>query len=302
MHSIDTKILTYDDAPIGVFDSGYGGLTVLKEIVFRLPQESVIFVGDSARCPYGPRPLEEVKEFTLQICSYLISRGCKLIVIACNTATAAGLKAAQMEFNVPIVGVIEAGARAAVHMTRTRRVGVIATEGTIDSGAYETAIKNLDAGVDVYSKATPKFVEIVELGLQNKGITTGYNKDCMHPETFNDGWKKYIDIAEQYLLPLKEENIDTLVLGCTHFPIIRSLIAEVLGHDIKLVSSAEETARNVASILERRNGFASGRIPSEKHFFTTLDKTDEFKEFGSLVLSDQDIEVNYLELPKYENR
>lgn len=296
-HNVKT---TYDNAPIGIFDSGFGGLTVLKEIAFRLPQESIIFIGDSARCPYGPRDQEEVKGFTLQICAYLQSLGCKLIVIACNTATAAGLRAAQMEFDIPIVGVIEAGSRAAAHMTHSRRVGVIATEGTIGSGAYEGNIKNLDAGIEVYSKATPKFVEIAESGLKHRNTAKKDDFAGISAEMFGDDWSEYLDIARGYLGPLQESRIDTLVLGCTHFPIIQPLIREVLGDGITLVSSAEETARDVSSILERRGALASGAVPAKRAFFTTLGNTEEFEEFGSLVLEVPSISVEYLELPAYE--
>lgn len=299
MNQDTPKPQTHDNAPIGIFDSGYGGLTVLKEIVFRLPQESIIFVGDSARCPYGPRDLTEVKDFTLQICSYLISQGCKLIVIACNTATAAGLKAAQIAFDVPIVGVIEAGSRAAVHMTRTRRIGIIATQGTINSKAYEGAIKNIDAGIEVYSEATPKFVEIAEMGLKHNNNYIDHQIATIGSLTFGDDWEQYLEIARNYLKPLQRQNIDTLVLGCTHFPIIQPLIAEVLGDEIRLVSSAEETARDVASILERRHGLASGRHTPSKTFYTTLDKTKEFEEFGALVLNSKHMHVEYLELPPF---
>lgn len=300
MARIHNGITTYDNAPIGIFDSGYGGLTVLKEIAFRLPQESTIFIGDSARCPYGPRDQEEVRGFTLQICSYLQSLGCKLIVIACNTATAAGLRAAQMEFDIPIVGVIEAGSRAAAHMTHTRRVGVIATEGTIASGAYEANIKNLDAGIEVLSRATPKFVEIAESGLKHRNTAKKGDRAGINAELFGDDWSSYLDIASEYLKPLQESRIDTLVLGCTHFPIVQPLIREILGNDITLVSSAEETAREVSSILERRGALASGAVPATQTFYTTLDNTEEFEEFGSLVLDAPSIDVEYLQLPEYE--
>ncbi len=300
MRRCRTTDKTHDDAPIGIFDSGYGGLTVLKEIAFRLPQESTVFIGDSARCPYGPRDLDEVKRFTLQICSYLVSLGCKLIVIACNTATAAGLKAAQMAFDIPIVGVIEAGSRAAVHMTHTRRVGVIATEGTIRSNAYRDAIVNLDAGIEIHSKATPAFVEIAELGLKHENNTRRVNDRNICADTFGDDWEEYLRIANDYLVPLIDADIDTLVLGCTHFPIIEPLISEVLGESIHLVSSAEETARDVASILERRGALASGSSATSHRFFTTSNATDEFAEFGALVLGNEDIEVEHLDLPEYK--
>lgn len=262
--------------PIGVFDSGFGGLTVLKEIMKRTPNENIIFVGDSARCPYGTRDLDEVKGFALQICEYLVDRGCKMIVIACNTATAAGLSAAQREFNIPIIGVVEPGARAAVHMTRSRNVGVIATEGTISSGVYEKAIKNFDAGIQVKSLATPKFVEMAEAGLARSRASEGM-----------DVWGPYRSIANDYLKSFKNRQIDTLVMGCTHFPIIQDLISDVVGDEIRLVSSAEETARDVAEILERRRQLAAGNPDPIREFFTTGDNTDDFAQFGSMVLEEK---------------
>lgn len=155
-----------NNAPIGIFDSGFGGLTVARAIHERLPQESLVFFGDTARCPYGPRDLREVRGFVRQICTWLSKHDVKLIVIACNTATAAGLALAQMEFDVPVIGVVEPGARGAVRMTRNRRVGVIATQATVDSGIYPDTIRNLDAGVTAFSTATPRFVEIVEDGIR----------------------------------------------------------------------------------------------------------------------------------------
>ena len=157
---------TFDNAPIGVFDSGFGGLTVAREIAKALPEESIIYVGDSARCPYGPRSLSEVDGFVQQIGSWLVQRGVKLIVIACNTATAAGLAHAQQTFPVPVIGVVEPGARAAAHATRNKRVGVIATKATVESDAYTKAIRHLDAGITVFSTATPRFVEIAEQGIR----------------------------------------------------------------------------------------------------------------------------------------
>ena len=157
---------TYSNAPIGIFDSGYGGLTVARAIAERLPHENIVYVGDSARCPYGPRDLHEVDGFVQQIGGWLVNQGVKLLVIACNTATAAGLAHAQQTFSVPVVGVVEPGARAAVRATLNRRVGVIATKGTIESGAYSTAIRNLDAGITVFSTPAPRFVEIAELGVR----------------------------------------------------------------------------------------------------------------------------------------
>lgn len=285
--SSEPRFPNHDNAPIGVFDSGYGGLTVLREIIARMPQENFIFIGDSARCPYGPRHLDEVKGFTVQICSYLVSRGCKLIVIACNTATAAGLKEAQRIFDVPIIGVVEPGARAAVHVTRARRVGVIATEGTIRSNVYERAIHNIDAGIKVFSVPTPEFVNIAEAGVQ---FDASGGKDA----PFN---AEYSRIALEYLRPLRLANIDTLVLGCTHFPLIEPLIQESIGEGVSLVSSAEETARDVAAILQRRGQLASGGNAHITEFFTTLDSTEEFMRFGSIVMDEPIASVGSLVLP-----
>ena len=223
---------------------------MLQALRERLPQERFIFLGDSARCPYGPREPEEVKAFVLQICGHLASRGCKMIVIACNTATAAGLPAAQQAFAIPIVGVVMPGARAAVHMTHNRRVGVIATEGTVRQGVYGEAIHHLDAGIKVIQKATPEFVSIAESGFEEE--------DEGAPQALSFSSKdEYQRTARGYLAPLRAEGIDTLVLGCTHYPLIQELISQEMGPSVTLVSSAEETAREVRAILSRRDELRS---------------------------------------------
>ncbi len=285
----------FDDAPIGVFDSGYGGLTVAREICRKMPEENIIFVGDSARCPYGPRDLAEVDQFVQQICSWLVNRGVKMIVIACNTATAAGLAHAQRSFPVPIVGVVEPGARAAVQMTRNRKVGVIATKGTVASNAYSEAIRHIDAGITVFSTATPRFVEIVQMTRNRKvGViatkgtvaSNAYSEAIRHIDAgitvFSTATPRFVEIAElglkmadgpiesymaeaskvyirsefreiarEYLEPLRRCGVDTLVLGCTHYPLLKALIGGVMGRDVVLVSSAEETARDVEGPLRR---------------------------------------------------
>ncbi len=284
---------TYDNAPIGVFDSGYGGLTVLRELVRALPHESTVFVGDSARCPYGPRTLEEVDGFVQQICGMLVARGVKLIVIACNTATAAGLAHAQRTFAVPIVGVVEPGARAAVQVTRNRKVGVIATKGTVDSGAYAEAIRHLDAGITVFSTATPRFVEIAEMGIRMaegplEDYISGASKVYIRPE--------FEAIAREYLEPLRRCDIDTLVLGCTHYPLLKALIGGVVGRNVTLVSSAEETARDVQGLLERRGALADPAQEPTREFLTTGADVDEFRRFGSRVLSMEMPDARHLDL------
>lgn len=284
---------TYDNAPIGVFDSGYGGLTVLRELVRALPHESTVFVGDSARCPYGPRTLEEVDGFVQQICGMLVARGVKLIVIACNTATAAGLAHAQRTFAVPIVGVVEPGARAAVQVTHNRKVGVIATKGTVDSGAYAEAIRHLDAGITVFSTATPRFVEIAEMGIRMaegplEDYISGASKVYIRPE--------FEAIAREYLEPLRRCDIDTLVLGCTHYPLLKALIGGVVGRNVTLVSSAEETARDVQGLLERRGALADPAQEPTREFLTTGADVDEFRRFGSRVLSMEMPDARHLDL------
>ena len=283
------------EGPIGIFDSGYGGLTVLSEVISRMPFESTVFVGDSAHFPYGPKGLDEVREYALGICSYLVERGCKLIVIACNTATAASLRAAQMRFGVPIIGVVEPGARAAVHMTHNRRIGVIATQGTVDTNAYPDAIHNLDAGVEVFSEAAPKLVDIAEAGIQFRALPNeGQVADPAQQQMIvsdrgvldAESGSVYMEIAEGYLAPLKEAGVDTLVLGCTHFPLIEPLVQNVMGDGVALVSSAEETAREAVEVLGRRGQLAQpSQIPT-REFLTTGESVAEFERFGRIVLGE----------------
>lgn len=273
--------MEYDDAPIGIFDSGFGGLTVAREIIKALPEESIIFFGDRARCPYGPRDPEEVKGFVLRICEWLCERKVKMIVIACNTATAAGLEAAQQTFDIPIIGVIEPGARAAARATHNRRVGVIATKGTVESGVYTRAIRNIDAGITVFSTATPRFVEIAELGIRMaKGPIENYtslaSKVYIRPA--------FQEIAQDYLDPLRRSEIDTLVLGCTHFPLLKALIGGVIGSHVKLISSAKEVSLDCKDLLTRRESLAHpGHIPLYQ-FASSDPDVDEFASFGERVL------------------
>ncbi len=269
-----------ESLPIGVFDSGLGGLTVAGEIMRALPEESVVYFGDTARCPYGPRDLDEVRRFVLEIGSWLAARPVKLIVIACNTATAAGLALAQRAFDVPVVGVVEPGARAAVHATINRKVGVIGTTGTVDSGAYSNAVRALDAGVTVFSVPTPKFVDVVEAGLR---MGPGPLEEWIAEVSDVFVRPSFYQMARDYLDPLKRSGIDTLVLGCTHFPLLSASIQQVVGPRVRLISSAQETAIEVAEILQRRDHMApAGSVP-EYNFATTGDIA-EFGGFGSRVL------------------
>jgi glutamate racemase len=283
----------FDNRPIGVFDSGYGGLTVARALQSTLPEESIIYVGDSARCPYGPRNQAEVATFVQQIGAWLAAHDVKLIVIACNTATAAGLVAAQQTFTVPVVGVVEPGARAAAYATYNRRVGVIATKGTVESNVYSEAIRRIDAGITVFSTATPRFVEIAEMGLK---LAQGPLENFMAETTKVYIRPEFETIARQYLEPLRRCEIDTLVLGCTHYPLLKALIGGVVGRAVTLVSSADETARDVHEILRRRRGLAAaGHIPTYE-FYTTAPNLEEFRKFGSFVLSTPMEKVEYLPL------
>lgn len=270
-----------DEAPIGVFDSGFGGLTVAREIMKKLPNERIIYYGDTAHCPYGPRDPKEVQGFVLNICRWLVDQGVKMIVIACNTATAAGLELAQRTFDIPVIGVVEPGARAAAHATHNRRVGVIATKGTVDSGAYTSAIRNIDAGITVFATATPRFVEIAELGIR---MARGPIEDYMSLASKVYVRPEFQEIAQDYLDPLRQVNIDTLVLGCTHFPLLKALIGSVIGSHVRLISSAEEVALDCKDLLTRRGSLALASEEPEHRFVTSADNLEEFQSFGTRVL------------------
>ena len=285
--------ISYDDAPIGIFDSGFGGLTVAREIARELPDESIVYFGDRGRCPYGPRPQEEVDGFVQQICTWLTARKVKMIVIACNTATAAGLAHAQRRFSIPVIGAVEAGARAAARATKNRRVGVISTKGTFESECYPRAIRHIDAGITVFSTATPKFVSIVEQGIRMsegpiEDLTSLASKVYIRPA--------FQEIAQDYLEPLRRCHIDTLVLGCTHYPMLKALIGGVIGHNVLLVSSAEEMAKDVRDTLVRRGQLATpGRRPVYE-FYTTSPDVDEFRAFGSRVFNEPIATPTYVDL------
>ncbi|MDR0350952.1 MAG: glutamate racemase [Coriobacteriales bacterium] len=284
--------------PIGVFDSGIGGLTVVRAIARRLPRESVLYFGDTLRCPYGPRPLEEIRSFARQISSWLAQRDVKLIVIACNSATAAALGHIQQELPVPVIGVIEPGARAAVQATRSGRVGVIGTAATIDSGAYTLAIRGLDAGITTFSVATPRFVEIVE-----QGLSFGLNprSDLMEQASAIYLRPEFLKIARDYLAPLKRCKIDTLVLGCTHYPLLTPLISQVVGPDVRIISSAEETAHEVGETLGRRGQLASVPKGQGLLFATTAPSVKDFAVPGRAILARTVAKVQLVGIPELED-
>ena len=221
-----------DSRPIGVFDSGMGGLTVLHECLVTLPQEDFVYLGDGGRFPYGPRPLPEVRRFAAEIGGFLEREGVKLIVAACNSVTSAALPELQTELSVPVIGVLSPEAHAAVQATRNRRVGLLATQATVESGRYETLVHALDAGVTLTSVACPALVSLIE------------SEDPFGPAT--------TDAVRDYAEPLKQADVDTVILGCTHYPLIRPILQRVFGRDVTLVFSAEETARETAETLARK--------------------------------------------------
>jgi len=234
---------------IGIFDSGVGGLTVLREIIKVLPQEDTVYLGDTARVPYGTKSPETVVRFARQITSFLVSRDIKLLVVACNTASAVSLEALQAEFDIPIVGVIEPGAVQAAAVTKSGKVGVIGTAGTIRSSAYTKAIKRINPDIEVVTAECPMFVPLAEEGWIDNDVARL--------------------TAEIYLKNLKASGVDTLVLGCTHYPLLKGIISEVMGETVKLVDSAEETARVVREILAARGETRPDPERGNHHFFVT---------------------------------
>jgi glutamate racemase len=257
-------------SPIGIFDSGLGGLTVVREVIRQLPDERIIYFGDTARVPYGPKSPETVRRYSREIAEFLLSEDVKAIVVACNTATAHALPALQAEFDLPVIGVVEPGARAAVAASRRGELGVIGTAGTIGSGAYERAIRQIAPNAHIMARACPLFVPLVEEGWLDTDATRL--------------------IAREYLAPMKAAHVDTLVLGCTHYPLLKPLLAEMLGPDVVLIDSAQETAAEAARVLESRGLLAPAggegwrRSAAPAHRFVASDAPDHFLRLGQRFL------------------
>jgi glutamate racemase len=252
-----------DPRSIGVFDSGVGGLTVARAIIEQLPHEPLVYVGDTARFPYGPKPMEEIRRYALEIADFLVHREVKMLVVACNSVEVSAIDEIAQRARIPVVGVIDPGARAAVRVTRNARVGLIGTQATVSSGAYDRAIVATGAQVGLRSVACPAFVEHVERG------------DTTSPELR--------EAARGYLLPLMEEGIDTLILGCTHYPLLSGLLQHELGPDVILVSSAEETAKDVYAGLLDRGLLRDDATPPEHEFLSTGDP-DTFGRVAGIFL------------------
>ena len=247
------------DAPIGIFDSGFGGLTVARAVLDQLPHEPVLYLGDTARQPYGPKPIGEVREYSLECLDHLVDQGVKALVIACNSASAAMLRDARERYPVPVVEVIFPATRRAVAATRSGQVGVICTAATKASLAYDDAFAAAPQ-VTLTTQACPRFVAFVE-----SGVTSG-------PDL--------IDVAHEYLDPLVAQGVDTLILGCTHYPLLTGVISYVLGDEVTLVSSAEETAKDVYALLVREGLERSDSLPEPAHRFLTTGQPADFREIG----------------------
>jgi glutamate racemase len=247
------------DAPIGIFDSSYGGLTVVRAVLDQLPHEPVLYMADTARAPYGPRPIAEVRSYGLQMLDHLVEQGVKMLVIACNSASSALLRDARERYEVPVVEVIQPAVRRAVAATRTGRVGVIGTRATVTSRAYEDSFAAAPQ-LRIVSQACPRFVEFVE-----RGVTTG---------------DELLQVAHEYLDPVAGAGVDTLVLGCTHYPLLTGVISYVMGEGVTLVSSAEETAKDVYRTLVASGLARDDGLPSPGHRFVVTGDADTFVHLG----------------------
>jgi glutamate racemase len=252
-----------DARPIAIFDSGLGGLTVLHECLVTMPNEDFVYLGDTGRFPYGSKPLGQIRSFALEIGRFLERQGVKMLVVACNSATSAALADLQEELSVPVVGVIAPEAEVAVQTTRNRRIGLLATEATVEAGRYASLVRSLDAGVDFHPVACPGLAELIE-------SDTPYGAGT-------------VEAVREYARPLKQADVDTVILGCTHYPLIRQVLQRAFGRDISLVFSAEETARKVAETLERKGIVRAADREGVCRFLTTGD-VEQFRTAGERFL------------------
>jgi len=253
------------DSAIGVFDSGIGGLTVLHEIIDTLPRENTVYLGDTARAPYGSKSVETVLRYSFENCEFLVEKGVKLIVVACNTSSAIALQRLKDSLAIPVIGVIEPGVRRALASTKNKKVGVIGTEATIQSGAYTRGLKAGQTDIEVYSRACPLFVPLVEEGWTDNAVVEM--------------------TVRAYLGSLKQSGIDTLILGCTHYPLLKKALRDYLGKDVRLVDSAEETAKEVAAALKRLQ--IANKSGKASHGFFVTDAPERFVKVGRRFLGDK---------------
>ncbi|MGO3732773.1 MAG: glutamate racemase [Vagococcus sp.] len=262
---------------IGFLDSGVGGLTVVREALKQLPNETIYYIGDTARCPYGPRPIEQIKEFTWDMTHFLLKKDVKMIVMACNTATAIALDEIKASLDIPVVGVINPGARAALKSTDNKKIGIIGTVGTINSEAYVEAVHKKSPTTDVFGLACPKFVPIVESKEYQSAIA-----------------KK---VVTQTLQPIKEDGIDTLIMGCTHYPLLKPLIAETMGEGVTLIDSGAEAVSEVSMLLDYYNISATPDLKEKNHQFFTTGSQKLFKDISLDWLPLDTITINRVQLP-----
>ncbi len=271
----------WHNSPIGVFDSGVGGLTVAREIMRQLPNERIVYFGDTARVPYGNKSKETVTRYSRQIVRFLETQQVKAIVVACNTASAYALEELEKESDIPMIGVVKPGAKAALSATVNKKIGVVATEATISSGIYSRYIEEHDSSVSVIGKACPLFVPLVEEGLWEDPVTD--------------------EIARRYLTELIDSGIDTLILGCTHYPMLRSTVAKIMGEKVTLVNPAYETARELKLLLAE-HGLESERRPglgTELYRFFVSDAADKFQRFANSILSYGILSAKLIRIDEY---
>ena len=268
------------NAPVGVFDSGVGGLTVAREIMRNLPSEKIVYFGDTARVPYGSKSRETVIRYSRQIIHFLQEQKVKAIVVACNTASAFALDAVRDEFDIPIIGVIEPGAKVAAAQTRNKRVGVIGTVGTVGTGIHAEYLKQLDPEITVFGKACPLFVPLVEEGWLHDPVTD--------------------EVAARYLKELQDKDVDTLILGCTHYPLLRSTIRRIMGEEVRLVNPAYETALELGRLLEREDLSGDENVQEEFPYrFYVSDLAEKFKDFANSILPYNVEKTQKIDIEKY---
>lgn len=269
---------SFDNSPIGVFDSGVGGLTVAREILRQHPNESIVYFGDTARVPYGSKSKNTIIRYSRQIVNFLKTKQVKAIVVACNTASAFALDTIEKEIDLPAIGVVKPGAKVAVSTTKNKRVGIIGTEGTIKSELYTKYINSIDEEITVFGKACPLFVPLVEEGMLHDSVTD--------------------EMTERYLSELKKENIDCLILGCTHYPLLRSTVGKIMGENVNLVNPAYETARSLGNLMEEHNIKAAGDNKGKYEFYVS-DAADKFKNFANSILPFEIESIKQINIEEY---
>ena len=269
------------NSPVGVFDSGIGGLTVAREIMRQSPNEKIVYFGDTARVPYGSKSKETITRYSRQIVRFLQAQKVKVIVVACNTASAFALDEIEKEVDIPMIGVVKPGAKVAAMTTRNGKIGVIGTEGTINSSIYSRYIKNINPQVTVTGKACPLFTPLVEEGLWQDPVTD--------------------EIAKRYLAELLDIGIDTLILGCTHYPLIRSTVGRIMGEGVKLVNPAYETARELRELLEEKGilNDEPAKLGDDRYRFYVSDAADKFKRFANSIIKYGILSAKIINIEEY---